>query len=151
MEKCIPGNLVGHGKTHWEVRHPIVLRRGKIRLKRTQVVQVSPMSHLCRLSRARHVNVAFIAQVSRCMHSPVGITYIAIWAIVRLLRIESLHHISRLISISVHVLTSRYRSHTAFAQFRLSTRNFPVLSPYHALHVFPLELSPVDTCFLRFP
>jgi hypothetical protein len=35
--------------------------------------------------------------------------------------------ISRLISISVHILTSRYRSHTAFAQFRFSTRDFPAL------------------------
>jgi hypothetical protein len=55
------------------------------------------------------------------------------------------------IRISVYVLTSRYRSHPAFAQFRFTTRDFPALSPYHALRAFPLELSPVDTCFLRFP
>jgi hypothetical protein len=53
--------------------------------------------------------------------------------------------ISHPIRISVHVLTSRYRSHTAFTQFRFLTRDFP------ALRAFPLELSPVDTRFLRFP
>jgi hypothetical protein len=68
MEKCIPGNLVGHEKTHWEVRRPMALRHGKIRLKCAQV-----------------------EQVSRCMHDTVDSTYIAICAIVRLLRIESLH------------------------------------------------------------
>jgi hypothetical protein len=45
MEKYTPGNLVGHGKTQWEVRRPIALRRGKVCLKRAQVAQVSPMSH----------------------------------------------------------------------------------------------------------
>jgi hypothetical protein len=83
MEKCIPGNLVGHGKTLQEVRRPIALRRGKVRLKRAQVAQVSPMSRKCR------ANVAFIALVSCCMRSIVDLTYIAICAIVRLLRIES--------------------------------------------------------------
>ena len=91
MEKCIPGNLVGHGKTQWEVRRPIALRRGKVRLKRAQVAELSPMSRMCRLSCARRANVAFIALVSRCMRSSVDLTYIAIHAIVRLLRIESLH------------------------------------------------------------
>jgi hypothetical protein len=90
MEKYTPGNLVGHGKTLQEVRRPIALRRGKVRLKRAQVAQVSPMSRKCRLSRARRANVTFIAQVSRCMRSSVDSTYIAIHAIVRLLRIESL-------------------------------------------------------------
>jgi hypothetical protein len=90
MEKCIPGNLVGHGKIHQEVRRPIALRRGKVRLKRAQVAQVSPMSQKCRLCRARRVNVAFIVLVSRCMHGIVDSTYNAICAIVRLLRIESL-------------------------------------------------------------
>ncbi|KAG1835882.1 hypothetical protein DFJ58DRAFT_847296 [Suillus subalutaceus] len=52
----------------WEVRRPIALRRGKIRLKRAQVAEVSPMSHS---------------------------TYVAIYAIVRLLRIESLQRIAR--------------------------------------------------------
>jgi hypothetical protein len=69
--------------------------------------------------------------------------------------------ISCLIRISVHVLMSRYHSHTAFAQFRFSTRDFPALrAPIAPLfprfrliarHAFPLELSPVDTSFLRFP
>jgi hypothetical protein len=90
MEKCIPGNLVGHGNRLWEVRRYRALRRGKVRLRRAQVAQVSPMSRLCRLCRA---NVAFIALVSRCMHSIVDLTYIAIWAIVRLLRNESLQRI----------------------------------------------------------
>jgi hypothetical protein len=93
MEKCIPGNLVGHGKTHWEVRRPIALRRGKVRLKRAQVAEVSPISRKCCLCRARRANVAFIALMSRCMHITVGSTYIAIYAIVRLLRIESLHRV----------------------------------------------------------
>jgi hypothetical protein len=78
MEKCIPGNLVGHGNRLWEVSCPTALRHGKIRLRRTQVVQVSPMSCLCRLSHARCTNIAFIAQVSHCMHSTVDLTYIAI-------------------------------------------------------------------------
>jgi hypothetical protein len=91
MEKCIPGNLVGHGKTLQEVRRPIALRRGKVRLKRAQVAEVSPISRKCRLCRARRANIAFIAQVSRCMHSMVDSTYNAICAFVRLLRIESLH------------------------------------------------------------
>jgi hypothetical protein len=75
MEKCIPGNLVGHGKTLWEVRCPMALRRGKIHLRCTQVAQVLPMS--------------------RCMRSTVDSTYIAIHAIVRLLRIESLQRAQR--------------------------------------------------------
>jgi hypothetical protein len=91
MEKYTPGNLVGHGNRLWEVRRHRALRRGKVRLRRTQVAQVSPMSCLCRLCRARRANVAFITLVSRCMHSTIDLTYIAIWAIVRLLRIESLH------------------------------------------------------------
>jgi hypothetical protein len=94
MEKCIPGNLVGHGKTQWEVRRPIALRRGKVRLKRAQVAELSPMSRMCRLCRARRANIAFIALMSRCMHSIVDSTYIAIQAIVRLLRIESLQRYS---------------------------------------------------------
>jgi hypothetical protein len=65
MEKCIPGNLVGHGKTHWEVRRPIALRRGKIRLKRAQVAEVSPMSRLCRLCRVCVAYVAFASPMSR--------------------------------------------------------------------------------------
>jgi hypothetical protein len=44
MEKYTPGNLVGHGKALWEVRRHRALRRGKVRLRRTQVTQVSPMS-----------------------------------------------------------------------------------------------------------
>jgi hypothetical protein len=98
MEKCIPGNLVGHGKTHWEVRRPMALRRGKIRLKCAQVAQVSPMSRKCRLCRACRANVAFIAQVSRCMHNTVDSTYNAICAFVRLLRIKSLQRRSRMSS-----------------------------------------------------
>ena len=90
MEKNTPGNLVGHGKILQEVRRHKALRRGKIRLRRAQVAQVSPMSCLCHLSRA---NVAFIALVSRCMRGTVELTYIAIWAIVRLPRIESLHRV----------------------------------------------------------
>jgi hypothetical protein len=90
MEKCIPGNLVGHGNRLWEVRCHKALRRGKMRLRRAQVAQVSPMLRLCRLCRAHRVNVVFIAQVLRCMRSIVDLTYIAIWAIVRLLRNESL-------------------------------------------------------------
>ena len=85
MEKYTPGNLVGHGKTQWEVRRPIALRRGKVAPKArasrgsvAYVAKVSPMSRKCRLSRARRANVAFIALVSRCMHSMVGSTYIAI-------------------------------------------------------------------------
>jgi hypothetical protein len=73
MEKCIPGNLVGHGKTQWEVRRPMALRRGKVRLKRAQVAYV-----------------ARVARTLRFMHNTVDSTYIAICAIVRLLRIESL-------------------------------------------------------------
>jgi hypothetical protein len=76
MEKCIPGNLVGHGKILQEVRRHKALRRGKIRLRRAQVAQVSPKSRLCRLSRARRANVTFIALVSRCMRSTVDLTYI---------------------------------------------------------------------------
>jgi hypothetical protein len=90
MEKYTPGNLVGHGKILQEVRRPMALRRGKVRLKRAQVAEVSPMSRKCRLGRAHRANVAFIALVSRCMHNTVDSTYIAICAIVRLLRIESL-------------------------------------------------------------
>jgi hypothetical protein len=86
MEKCIPGNLVGHGKTLWEVRRHRALRRA----------QVLPMSHLCCLSHAHRANVVFIAQVSHCMRSIVDLTYITIWAIVRLLRIESLQRASRI-------------------------------------------------------
>jgi hypothetical protein len=52
MEKYTPGNLVGHGKTQWEVRRPIALRCGKVRLKRAQVAQVSPMSREHRVYRA---------------------------------------------------------------------------------------------------
>jgi hypothetical protein len=52
MEKYTPGNLVGHGKTQWEVRRPIALRRGKVRLKHAQVAQVSPMSRMHRGSVA---------------------------------------------------------------------------------------------------
>jgi hypothetical protein len=47
MEKCIPGNLVGHGKILQEVRCHRALRRGKERH-----AQVSPMSLLCRVYRA---------------------------------------------------------------------------------------------------
>jgi hypothetical protein len=97
MEKCIPGNLVGHGKTQWEVRRPIALRRGKVAPKArgsvAYVAEVSPMSRKCRLCCTRRANIAFIAQVSRCMHSMVDSTYSAICAIVRLLRIESLHRV----------------------------------------------------------
>jgi hypothetical protein len=75
MDKYTPGNLVGHGKTLWEVRHHKVLRRGKMHLRCAQVAQVSPMSCLCCLS---HMNIAFITQVSRCMLSTVDLTYIAI-------------------------------------------------------------------------
>jgi hypothetical protein len=90
MEKYTPGNLVGHGNILQDVRRPIALRRGKVRLKRAQVAQVSPMLRKCCLCCARCANVAFIAQVSCCMHNIVDSTYSAIYAIVRLLRIESL-------------------------------------------------------------
>jgi hypothetical protein len=91
MEKYTPGNLVGHGKILQEVRRPIALRHGKIRLKHAEVAEVSPMSRKCRPSRARRANIAFIALVSRCMRGIVDSTYNAIYAFVRLLRIESLH------------------------------------------------------------
>jgi hypothetical protein len=58
------------------------------------------------------------------------------------------------IHISVHVLTSLS---LAIACIPLSPSSafqratFPHLSPYRAPRAFPLELSPVDTCFLRFP
>jgi hypothetical protein len=42
-----------------------------------QVRKSSPMLHLCRLSRVRRANVAFIMLVSRCMRSNVDLTYIA--------------------------------------------------------------------------
>jgi hypothetical protein len=61
MEKCIPGNLVGHGKILQEVRRHRALRRRKVRLRRAQIVQVSPKSCLCRLSRVRRANVALHA------------------------------------------------------------------------------------------
>jgi hypothetical protein len=61
MEKCIPGNLVGHGKTHWEVRRPMVLRRRKVRLKRAQVAQVSPMSRALRECHVYRASVALHA------------------------------------------------------------------------------------------
>jgi hypothetical protein len=65
MEKYTPGNLVGHGKTHWEVRRPIALRRGKIHLKRAQVVQVSPMSRTSREHRVYRAIVALHAHYCR--------------------------------------------------------------------------------------
>jgi hypothetical protein len=74
----MPGNLVGHGNRLWEVRRHRALRGGKVRLRRVQVAQVSPMSCLCRLCRTRCVNVALIALVSRCMRSIVDLTYTAI-------------------------------------------------------------------------
>jgi hypothetical protein len=61
MEKCIPGNLVGHGKTHWEVRRPMALRCGKVHLKRAQVAQVSPMLRASREHRVYRANVVLHA------------------------------------------------------------------------------------------
>jgi hypothetical protein len=61
-----------------EVRRHRALRRGKVRLRRAQVAQVSPMSCLCHLCCTHRANVAFIALVLRCMHSTVDLTYIAI-------------------------------------------------------------------------
>ena len=52
-------------------------------------------SRKCRLCRACRACVAFVALVSRCVHSTIDLTYITKWAIVRLLRIESLHRSSR--------------------------------------------------------
>jgi hypothetical protein len=74
MEKYTPGNLVGHGKRLLQVRHHKALRRGKMCLRRAQVMQVLPMSCLCFLCR---VCVAYIAQVLPCMHSTIDLTYIA--------------------------------------------------------------------------
>jgi hypothetical protein len=54
MEKCIPGNLVGHGKILQEVRRHKALRYA-------QVAQVLPMLHLCCLSCACLANIVFIA------------------------------------------------------------------------------------------
>jgi ABC-type uncharacterized transport system ATPase component len=65
MEKYTPGNLVGHGKTLQEVRHPIALRRGKVRLKRAQVAEVSPKSRALRERRVYRASVALHAWYSR--------------------------------------------------------------------------------------
>jgi hypothetical protein len=55
MEKYTPGNLVGHGKTQWEVRRPIALRRGKVapkaRASRGSVAYVARVARTSRLSR----------------------------------------------------------------------------------------------------
>jgi hypothetical protein len=51
MEKCIPGNLVGHGNSLWEVRR----HKAQARTSRTSVayvVFVSPKSRECRIYRA---------------------------------------------------------------------------------------------------
>jgi hypothetical protein len=65
MEKCIPGNLVGHGKTQWEVRRPIALRRGKVapkaRASRGSVANVAKVSPKSRASRERRVYRAIVA------------------------------------------------------------------------------------------
>jgi hypothetical protein len=61
MEKYTPGNLVGHGKTLWEVRRHRALRRRKVRLRRAQVAQVSPMSRALREHRVYRASVVLHA------------------------------------------------------------------------------------------
>jgi hypothetical protein len=73
MEKYIPGNLVGHGKTLQEVRRHKVLRHGKVRLRRVQVMQVSPTLRFCHLSC---MFIVFITQVSRCICSTIDLACI---------------------------------------------------------------------------
>jgi hypothetical protein len=86
----------------------MALRCGKVHLKRAQVAQVSPMSRKCRLCCVRRANVAFIALMSCCMHSIVDLTYSAIYAIVRLLRIESLQREGYLTRWELTVEAKRY-------------------------------------------
>jgi hypothetical protein len=61
MEKCIPGNLVGHGKILQEVRRHKALRRGKVRLRRVSVAYVALVSPMSRASRECRVYRASVA------------------------------------------------------------------------------------------